>query len=63
MLFVDLPRLRFPITNSDIFSCLFHHDCAPLPVPVPVPAEQKKPDWSKGKPGDAKVKEEVEAEA
>lgn len=24
---------------------------------------QKKPDWSKGKPGDAKVKEEVEAEA
>ncbi|XP_060661900.1 troponin I isoform X4 [Drosophila nasuta] len=25
--------------------------------------KEKKPDWSKGKPGDAKVKEEVEAEA
>lgn len=58
MLFVDLP-FAVSFTNSVLFSCLFHHDRAPLPVP----AEQKKPDWSKGKPGDAKVKEEVEAEA
>ncbi|XP_017492762.1 PREDICTED: troponin I-like, partial [Rhagoletis zephyria] len=25
--------------------------------------KEKKPDWSKGKPGDAKVKEEVEVDA
>jgi len=55
MLYVAI-RCVYDLTNAVLFSPLFRHD-------ISITDEQKKPDWSKGKPGDAKVKEEVEAEA